>query len=303
MQTSYLSIDIGGTFIKYAHLNKSGAIFFKEKIKTPDSLETFKKTILSIIHSCDFIIKGIGISCPGKIDPQGTVYFGGALPYLHEFSLKEFVQHHANAECTVINDGKACALAELWLGNLKNIENGAAIVLGTGVGGGIIIDGKLLQGQTFQAGEFSFMYQHSNPSSTDHLLGMKASAIRFIYQAATLLNLEDKTDGILVFEALNRNNNPELQNLFEHYCKDLALMIFNLQAILNLQRVVIGGGISEQPILVEEITTQYKKLRGVVPELMIVTEALEIECCKYKNEANILGALYHYFQMKDSSFQ
>ena len=78
---------------------------------------------------------------------------------MHGFDLKGYFRNTYGKGCTIINDGKAAALCELWLGNLRGITNGIVLTLGTGVGGGIIIDGKLHQGTTFQAGELSFMTQ------------------------------------------------------------------------------------------------------------------------------------------------
>ena len=108
----------------------------------------------------------------------------------------------------VTNDGKAAALAEWWLGNLKGIQNGAAITLGTGLGGGVIVEGKLIQGAHFQAGELSFLLnatkrsdapenaeQPNNQGLTlQQLAGFSGSAVAMIRRSAQLLGLADLAD-------------------------------------------------------------------------------------------------------------
>lgn len=96
------------------------------------------------------------MAVPGKVDHHDeTIYGGGALQFLDQVNLPAALQ--LAVPVSVENDGKAAALAELWLGNLKNVQNGAAVVLGTGVGGGLILNGQLYAGSHFQAGELSFM--------------------------------------------------------------------------------------------------------------------------------------------------
>lgn len=96
------------------------------------------------------------MAVPGKVDHHDeTIYGGGALQFLDQVNLPAALQ--LAVPVSVENDGKAAALAELWLGNLKNVQNGAAVVLGTGVGGGLILNSQLYAGSHFQAGELSFM--------------------------------------------------------------------------------------------------------------------------------------------------
>ena len=120
----------------------------------------------------------------------------------------------------VTNDGKAAALAEWWLGNLKGIQNGAAITLGTGLGGGVIVEGKLIQGAHFQAGELSFLLnatkrsdapenaeQPNNQGLTlQQLAGFSGSAVAMIRRSAQLLGLADLADGKAVFDAINQKS-------------------------------------------------------------------------------------------------
>jgi len=91
----YFTIDIGGTYIKYAIVDEAG----------------------------------VAICCPGKVTSDGTVYYGGALPFMHETPLASLITTKFAIPCSVINDGKAAALAEHTKGNLRGVANGAAVSL------------------------------------------------------------------------------------------------------------------------------------------------------------------------------
>lgn len=300
MEDIYLSIDIGGTDIKYATISRSGNIIKADKCPTPDNLEALKEKISAIVESIPNRMKGIGICCPGRVDVQtGTVYNGGALRFLHEFSFKKFIEENYTIPCAVSNDGKAAALSEVWLGNLKGIENGVAIVLGTGVGGGLIVNGELIQGSSFQAGELSFLLRSPGNVEIGNVIGYSASAVFFIKRAAALLKLEDENDGLAVFEAITKGDNDALKQLFADYCKEIAFVLINLQATLDLSKAVIGGGVSAQPILIEGIKEQYEAIRTSSPVFTAAFASVDIEACAFRNDANLLGAIYQLFLQMD----
>ena len=290
----YFAIDVGGTFIKYGLIDRAGNYQHGGKIPTPTERALFLAELFRLIEPSKAEIKGIGISLPGKIDTEkGIVYYGGALQFLHELPLKALVEKEFNIRCELANDGKAAALAELWLGNLKDVTNGAAVILGTGVGGGLIINGELYQGSHYQAGEFSFMISGQLFQGPEDVVGFSHSAVRFIKTACQLLNLTDETDGVSVFAELSRGTNPALQELFENYCEKIAMLIINLQATLDISTVVIGGGISQQDLLIQTIISRYRVLKvnfGVFADMLAPIQILP---CHFRSQANLLGAVYH----------
>src|SRR4051812_3832336 len=148
----YLVIDIGGTFIKYALMSQAGSIIEKRKKRTPTTnLSEFTEMLFSIIEEHNVKeLNGIASSCPGTIDVnKGTIYHGGLLPFLHEVHLVKIIKEQYGIEVTIENDAKCAALAELWLGSVKEANDSVVLVLGSGFGGGIIIDGKLHRGFHF----------------------------------------------------------------------------------------------------------------------------------------------------------
>ena len=292
MKKNYLSIDIGGTNIKLALIDHSGQIQSKKQVRTPHEYGAFIAALENEIELVLDEIRGIAFSCPGKIDTEtGMISFGGALPFLDGISFIDEFQPKFALPISVINDGKAAALSELWLGNLNGIENGLALVLGTGIGGGLILDGKLYQGKNFQAGELSFMMKQSGKPSFEDMYGMTGSAVGLVKKVNLELGTEDTKDGAAAFEAINQKD-PSVYPIFEAFAKEIAYMICNVQAILDLEKIVIGGGISAQPIVTEEIRKQYRAVRAELPFLAATLTEVEIDSCRFLNDANLLGALY-----------
>lgn len=289
----YLSIDIGGTNLKYGLLDRSGKLIIKNKRATPNNQVDFLGAFNQIIAQYYSQVAGIAISTPGKVDTQqGIVYFGGSLPYLDGLNFKqEIAANFGPLPVGVENDGKAGALAELWLGALQGKVNSAAIILGTGVGGGIILNNQLWSGSHFQAGELSFMVNNYQQTEYQQMVGMDVSAVAMIEEIATKLNLPDKKDGVAAFELINQGV-PLAKRVFEKYCRKVAYLILNVQSVVDLTTYAIGGGISAQPILVKTINQAYDKILAELPLVKRTLTRPEIKQAKFKNEANLYGSLY-----------
>lgn len=293
MKKNYLSIDIGGTNVKYAELNNAGNIIEQGKIKTSHDKEQFLKNIDQIVEKyVKKEIKGIAFCAPGKI-AHTKIHFGGALPFLDGI---DFAVRYKKYDIlvTVINDGKASVLAENWLGSLKDMQNCAAITLGTGVGGGIIVNGKLLNGAHFQAGELSFLQLNMKEPVFDGFAGGYASAVQMIRNVNEAIENDDETDGLAAFEAIN-NGNEKAKKIFDEYCKRIAAIIIDIQAVVDLDAIAIGGGISAQPIVVQGINQAYDKVLADNELIRKTFTRPKIVEAKFKNGANLYGALYNLF--------
>ena len=293
MKKNYLSIDIGGTNVKYAELNNAGNIIEQGKIKTSHDKEQFLKNIDQIVEKhVKKEIKGIAFCAPGKIAHTKT-HFGAALPFLDGIDFAVRYKKY-DIPVTVINDGKASVLAENWLGSLKDMQNCAAITLGTGVGGGIIVNGKLLNGAHFQAGELSFLQLNMKEPGFDGFAGGYASAVQMIRNVNEAIENDDETDGLAAFEAIN-NGNEKAKKIFDEYCKRIAAIIIDIQAVVDLDAIAIGGGISAQPIVVQGINQAYDKVLADNELIRKTFTRPKIVEAKFKNGANLYGALYNLF--------
>lgn len=287
----YIVFDIGGSAIKYGLIDESGEILSNDKVKTPNSWEEMAEEFDKVVSEHREEISGVAVSAPGRIDVnEGIIYLGGALPYLHEVNIKKHFRDNFDLPATVVNDGKAAAQAELWVGNLKGVDHAAAIALGTGIGGAVVVDGKVQQGRNFVAGEFSSVLPTEEPLHNN--LAVTNSSVKLVAELAEILGLPDKADGEGVFEFVTSRENEEVNENFAAYCKRLAVFMCNLQVILDISHVVIGGGISNQPVLIEELNNQYDIIREKQPAFKETFLPLNILPCKYSNNANLLGALY-----------
>ncbi|WP_423216590.1 ROK family protein [Streptococcus equinus] len=289
---TFLSFDVGGTRIKYALITDKREIIEKNSTHTPDNGQEFWQVIDGIIEQYKTTIDGIAFSVPGRVDTQkGIIHIGGALTYLKDIHLKDRIREKFGLPSAVVNDAKAAALAEVWQGSLKGVRDGAVIVLGTGVGGGLILDGKLRNGSHFQAGELSFLALNLRDKGFKRTSGCLGSAVRMISAVNKAIGNADEKDGKQAFVAINGKNSKALA-IFEDYCRTIAQIILNVHTTLDLECFAIGGGISSQPILVDEINRQYDLLLDEDDVTKHVLTRPKIVPTTFKNDANLLGALY-----------
>lgn len=301
MANRYLVFDVGGTKVKYGLIDRAGRLFEKDSITTAHDLDSFIGSLQKVIDTYQGRFTGIAFSVPGRVShDDGLIYGGGSLPFMDHKSLSNLLR--TDVPITVENDGKSAALSELWLGNLKGIANGAAIVLGTGVGGGIIMNHQLVYGSHFQAGEVSFLVSNSKKLNYDNLEGSSGSAVKMINTCAEKLGLPDKDDGKAVFEEINQGN-PLVKPIFDEYCRNIAILIHNIQSILDLDRYVIGGGISAQPLVTQTINRIYTSLGKELPIIEATLSKPQIVNSKFKNDANLYGALYNWLLTMDKNDQ
>lgn len=294
--TQYLAFDIGGTNLKYALINKEGQII--EKGSTPsktENLDVFMESMYKIADKYEGKFEGIAVCAPGKIDTQKKIiHFGGALPFLDGLNLQETLGKKYGVPVGAENDGKAAALCEQWLGELHEVKTGAVMTLGTGVGGGILVDNRVLHGATFQAGELSWMMLDAGLGTKNIVsyAGYSCSAVNMIKKINLALgNTANLEDGEAVFEAINKGN-LRAKTIFKRYCRNVAIMILNIQTVINGEKIVIGGGISAQPVLIEEIRKQFQNILKNNPMLGNQVTAPKIVAAKFKNDTNLYGALY-----------
>ena len=289
-----LVLDIGGTLIKYAVMDKEAKIFQRGELPTPlDSIESLMKKITELYNSLKDEVNGIAISMPGNIDTKtGQIYSPGALAYNANVNIVDKIHEHINVPVSVENDGKSAALAEVWMGNLKNFKDGVVMILGTGIGGGIIKDRKIHKGNNFFAGEFSFILQDAKHLDFNSAFALTGSTSSLINEVSKKKNIDIKDlNGYKVFSMIEEKDSEVLE-IFEKFTTNIAIQIYNLQCILDPEKFLIGGGISKQPILLEKIKENLEKIYEKIP--FDIPHAV-VDTCKYYNDSNLIGALYNYY--------
>ena len=300
-----LAFDIGGTFIKYALVDEAYQVSDSSKVPTPATIEEFWEALERVICSFQNRMTGIAISCPGEINSRlGFVFKGGLIPYLRNIPLASRLNQTFQVPVTVLNDGDAAGLAEARIGNLQDCDCGATFVLGTGVGLALTSNGSLIS--TWNLKDYlrwpSLGEKQVTPEQKQYqteilrhgissLVQNLGSAVNFVANASRLLELPEE-DGVQVFEVLEAGHHEELQDLFASYCREIAILIYNLQSLVRLEKVTIGGGIRSQPLLLEEINHQYKSLMEESGDQRF--SLVEIQAARYHNSSNLLGAVCHF---------
>ncbi|MCR3759540.1 ROK family protein [Clostridium felsineum] len=293
----FLVLDVGGTDIKYAIMNEKAEIIEKEKTKTPrDNIENFIETIGTIFDKYKNRVKGIAMSMPGRIDSKrGYLYSGGSLEYNNDKEIAEILKKRCPMPIAIENDGKCAALAEAWKGNLKEYEDGIVVIIGTGIGGGIIKDKKLHKGKHFIAGEFSFILTNDEmPDPKNNFAAAWAvtgGTPSLCKKLAEVKKLKKEIDGFTVFKYVNEGDEEAIKVL-DDYCYKMAVQLYNLQYIYDPEKIAIGGGISQQKVLIEYIRKNIEKYAENMAPMVLFKP--DIIACKFYNDSNLIGALYNY---------
>lgn len=299
----YMSFDLGGTNIKYAVVNDNAEIIEKGKIATPKrNLDELIALIEEITNRFKekYEFKGVAMSCPGAVDNiRGIIGGSSAIPYIHGPNMRELIQEKTGLRVSLENDANCAALAEVWKGVAKNVNDVLFVVCGTGVGGSIIKNKTLHTGQHLHGGEFGYMimdkdfekgiFKTLSDTGSTHALIKKAAELKGI--------LPEELNGEMVFK-LAEENDEACKKAIDSFFMYLATGIYNLQYMYDPEMIVIGGAISARDDIVEEIN---KRLDIIMKNITYAKVYPRVERCAYLNDANILGAVYNFmstFEMK-----
>lgn len=291
----YLALDVGGSAIKYALIQEDLKIIEKSSVPTPmDHLDNFIETIGKIYDQYASQIDGMAISMPGIIDPyKGYSYTGGALRYIDKLETVQVLKERCPTNITIGNDAKCAANAEIGFGNLQDIQDGAVVILGTGIGGCLIKDHHVHTGRHFSAGEFSFVKtDYHDPFGWDYAWSTRNGIKGLLSRVQEELETDEILTGIEIFDMANHGNEKVITAI-DQFCKELALQIFNVHIIFDCEKVAIGGGISAQPLLIELIQ---KNFNMIFDHLGFDVVRPEIVPCLFRNDANLIGALYQHME-------
>ncbi|KAF1297279.1 hypothetical protein BAU15_06415 [Enterococcus sp. JM4C] len=278
-------------------MNIEGTFLEKGSIQTPrEKLADLIKLIQSIYCKYEGV-KGIGISMPGVIDmKEGFAYTGGSLSYIQECPFASLIQEACNGvPVTIGNDAKCAGYAEIGFGVLKDVEDAIILVFGTGLGGCIVKNREVHQGKNFSAGEVSAVKINTSESNnTNNWWGVNSGARGLLRKVQKSIGTNQKYTGKEIFAMANAKN-PLVLEALDHFCHDIAVQILNLQAIFDPEKIAIGGGISEQEIFIQAIQENINKIYTANKGYPIPLP--KVVACKYRNDANLLGAFYQHLQL------
>lgn len=316
-----MGIDLGGTTTKFAILTTQGEIQQKWSIKTnildegshivPDIVESINHHLnLYNMQAADFI--GIGMGTPGSVDRQkGTVIGAYNLNWKTTQPVKEQIEKGTGIDFTLDNDANVAALGERWKGAGDNEPDVVFITLGTGVGGGIVMEGDLLHGVAGCAGEIGHITV--DPNGFDCTCGKKgcletvASATGIVQVARKLAEeyagaseLQQRLDNGEVITSkdvfeLAEKEDPFAMMVVDHICYYLGLACGNIGNLLNPSSLILGGGVSAAgEFLRAKVITYFKQF--TFPQ---VRESTKIKLAQLGNDAGIIGAASLALKLQD----
>lgn len=299
-------VDVGGTTVKLGLFDKEGNVLDKWEIPTNKAnkgeaiLPDIAKSILAKMDEKGIKeedLAGIGLGAPGAVDDNGTLVGGAVNIGWEPFNIPDAIHAYINVPVKAANDANAAAFGEMWQGGGKGYNNMVAVTLGTGVGGGIIINGRLLSGATGAGGEIGHIHMNDNETEecgckNKGCLEQYASATGIVCLAGRRLAEDDKPSVLrggelsakAVFDAVKAGDEVaiEIANRFGEYLgKGLAIVA----GVVNPEIFVIGGGVSKAGDIllsfVEPVFQKYafQQCRGA-----------KFALAKLGNDAGIFGA-------------
>lgn len=319
-----LVFDFGGSSVKYAVIDDKARILFSDKEPAPlESEDAFIRTIKMLYKRHEKEVDGIALSLPGIIDSEsGNHYGSGAYSrILKGKNIVEMISRACGTKAAVENDGKCGALSEAWTGALSDVRDGAVLILGTGVGGGVIIDKKIHRGLNFSAGEFSFTITKFDGYTIADEAWMNVGIVGMTYKICKWKNLDisfqDAGDTLLKYDKLLKEGfpvyeEPPLQykvdgkkifqwieqkdedaiRAYKEFLSSLVVLIHNIQTCFAPPKIIIGGGLSRVERLMPDINSELNKFyeQGCIPDILHAS----LEKSKFLDECNLLGAMYNF---------
>lgn len=290
-----LAVDIGGTFIKYGcydcETNQLGSV---GKVETPTTNQEDLIDTITTISKAFPDMRGCAISMPGTIDYEnGYIYQGGALQYNNRTAFADILSKHLNMPVTIENDARCAAQAEMWQGNLQGVQNALVIVIGTGLGCGIVQDGRIYRGTHRYAGELSLVFTKDiNEYGAEAVLGNQVGIPNFVAKLSEISG--EELDGPLAFSKIE-SGNEKLTQLFEQYIENFSTQLFNFQLMFDPEKILIGGGISKNKFYMKKLS---KSVEAFYEKLPLYINHAPIETCKFESEANLIGAVKNFIELQ-----
>lgn len=294
MQAEVIGIDLGGTAIKLGRFSKDGKCQQSLTVPTPQPAtpEAVIQAMVAAINSLEITaVKAIGVGTPGPTDAAGKIAkIAINLVGWNDIPLAELLETKIGLPTILANDANCAGLGEAWLGAGRNFRNLILLTLGTGVGGAIILDGKLFTGHQGAAGELGLITL--NPEGPKCNSGNNGSLEQYVSVQAIrrITGLEPLELG----ELAEKGDRKALE-FWQTYGKNLGIGLASLIYVLTPEAIILGGGVSASaqfflPAAVAEIEQR------VLP---ISRTGLQVLLAELGNQAGMVGAAKLAWQMLD----
>ena len=274
-----IGIDLGGTKIEGILTDESYKTISRKRIPTNQDkgyssiLESIKSLVLELSQESDDKVS-VGICTPGALSLDSGLIKNSNTQCLIGKDLQSDLRNILHYDLSIENDANCFALAEAKLGAGKNSNLVFGVIMGTGVGGGIIIDGKIHNGRTNIAGEWGHHCLHIGGNSC--YCGNKGCVETYISGPALEKNwslLSDLNQSLP--EIIQNSDNPNFDNWKKSFLNNFALSLSNVIDILDPDMIVLGGGVSNIDFLYDEgKSAVYEKVFSDIVDTPIVKNEL-----------------------------
>lgn len=308
-----IGIDVGGTNVKIALVDDNGKIIYSNSVPTyakmgyeytVNNIKQAIKDLMKETNTTPSDIEGIGFDFPGQVDCKtGVVKLAPNIPGWVNVPIAQMIEDEFHIPTRIDNDVRCAALGELKFGAGRGCENFICITVGTGIGSGIVINGKVVRGATNAAGELGHIKLQMNGGpicgcgdtgcleafasgpaivamAQDYIKGGKSTKFR---EMAAVEGGE--ITPYMVAKAAEEGD-PVAKRIFEIVGEYIGIGLTSVINLLNPERVIIGGGVAESGELLLGPIKKTIKERAMV----VAGNAVEIVPAQLGNSAGVIGA-------------
>ena len=304
-------VDIGGTTIKIGLFSKDGELIEKWEIPT-NKTDNGKHILTEIADFIDRTIEskgidkndvfGVGLGVPGPVNKNGEVNGCVNLGW-NTFNVEKEFNEISGFNVKVGNDANVAALGEMWQGAGKGYQDVLMVTLGTGVGGGCVLDGKIISGMHGAGGEIGHMpVRDDEPTACNcgnhGCLEQYVSATGIVTQAKKVLDHDNRPSSLRDYDCLEakhiydeaKNGDEVANEIVDLTCKILAKSLAQVCCVMDPEIIVIGGGVSKAgEILTSRISTFFKEYA------FHACENIPVVLAKLENDAGMYGCVKSLF--------
>ncbi len=291
--TTYIGIDIGGTSIKCGLVDEQGRIGRKVNRPTASTKAAIMADLDAMVRDlkADGPVDGIGVSMPGVVQKDGFLTTAGAVKPFTGINLKDELHALTGLPVTVENDANAAAIAEQWLGAAQNVPDYLSLVLGTGVGGALVINNEIYRGAHARSGEFGWMVVEDDDVDVEMgTLNFRGATVIGLIRRYNQFSAQPVDDARVIFKR-SKDGEALAQHVLRSYYYSLAKGIVNLIVAFDPEVVVIGGGISANPTFMQDLNATIHRLQmshNSINELTLP----KVVPAVLRNDAGMIGAVY-----------
>jgi predicted NBD/HSP70 family sugar kinase len=297
-------IDIGGTNTKFALMSGEGDIRLRRQIPTVyTSAEAYVESLVSLIKDHPGEGEGIAVSTNGRMDREGHTYRAYTMNILRGMNLKNELERRTGLPVSVLNDGSSAALGEWWKGAGRGSKNCLTVVLGSGMGGGLILNGELYQGSRRNAAMLFFMVNGYDGTKSE-ICCLSTTFSLLLYQLAAIKQKPPAEMTGDRFFAYLAEGDGAARTMLDVYNRDIAAAVFNAAMLLDLDCVVVSGGLAERDEIIDGINENLRNIPvrafagidGGFLDMLLTDEAdlrVQVKKGELTRDANLYGALYY----------